>query len=249
LTPVQALVTVLFCLGVLLLAGALLFLAVRFANQWALLTLRRRVPVAIGAAPGRGLVAIEARTEYGPAGRLVGPVSGHDCTWYRVLLVREPARRAGRGDGPDHDVLLDLRSPAGPALADPTGRLAVDPRMFEGAAGREQPVTETVRLIDPASMPRVVPRDVVEDLRPGERLTLTELRLPRGRDVFAVGRPAGGVLVPGRGSLSVFTTESRAKVLADRAEDVKVALGGALVMLLAGAVLTGGSAAALRYVG
>jgi hypothetical protein len=49
--------------------------------------------------------------------------------------------------------------------------------------------------------------------------------------------------------LSVFTTYSRAKVLADRAEAVKVARGAALVMLVAGAGLTGGSAAALPHVG
>jgi hypothetical protein len=56
-------------------------------------------------------------------------------------------------------------------------------------------------------------------------------------------------LVPSRGTLSVFTTGDRAKVLADRTEDVQVARGAALVMLVAGAVLTGGSAAALPYVG
>jgi hypothetical protein len=249
LTDVLALMTVLLCLGVLLVAGALLFLAVRFSRQWALLTLRRHPPAAIGDVLSRGRGAVEGRTEYGPAGRQTGPVSGQDCTWYRVTLVREPHRGLGTGDGTDHDVLLDLSSPDWPALADPTGRIAVDPRMLD-LPGRQEPLaTEAVRLTDPASMPPVVPRDVIDDLRPGERLTLSEVRLPRGRPIFALGRPADGVLAPGRGTLSIFTTDSRAKVLADRAEDVKVALGAALVMLLTGAALTGGSVAALNHVG
>lgn len=175
-----ALVTVLLCLGVLLIAGALLFLVVRFSNQWALLTLRRHPPTPI---------------------------------------------------------------------ADPTGRIAVDPRMFNLPTGQEPVATEAVRLTDPPSMPPVVPRDVIDDLRRGERLTLSEVRLPRGRDVFALGRPHDGTLVPSRGTLSIFTTDGRVKVLADRVEDVKVALGAALVMLLAGAVLTGGWATALNYAG
>jgi hypothetical protein len=249
LTGVLALMTVLLCLGVLLIAGALLFLVVRFANQWALLTLRRHPPTPIGEAPGRRRVAVQGRTEYGTAGRQIGPVSGNDCTWYQVTLVREPTRSLGTGDGQDYDVLMDLSSPAWPALADPTGRIAVDPRMFNLPTRQEPVATEAVRLTDPAAMPPVVPRDVIDDLRRGERLTLSEVRLPRGRDVFALGRPHDGALVPSRGTLSIFTTDSRVKVLADRVEDVKVALGAALVMLLAGAVLTGGSAAALNYVG
>ena len=247
LTGVLALVTVLLCIGILLIAGALLFLVVRFANQWALLTLRRHAPTPIGQVAGRRRVAVEGRTEYGSAGRQVGPVSGQDCTWYRLLLVREPSRAPGEGDG--YDVLLDLSSPAWPALADPTGRIAVDPRMLDLPTRQEPLTTETVRLTEPASMPPVVPRDVIADLRRGERLALSEVRLPRGREVFALGRPHDGGLVPSRGALSVFTTDSRAKVLADRTEDVKVALGAALVMLLTGVALTGGSAAALNYVG
>jgi len=248
LTDVLALMTVLLCLGMLLIAGALLFLVVRFSNQWALLTLRRHRPTPIAQIAGHRRVAVEGRTEYGPAGRQIGPVSGQHCTWYRMILMREPARGLATGDGPDHDVLLDLSSPGWPALTDPTGRIAVDPRML-GLPGRQEPVaTETVRMTESASMPPVVPRDVIDDLRRGERLTLSEVRLPRGRDVFALGRAHDGSLVPSRGTLSVFTTDSRAKVLADRAEDVKVALGAAVVMLLTGAVLTGGSAAALTYV-
>lgn len=236
--------TVLLCVGVLLLVGALVFLIVRFSSQWALLTLRRHAPVAIGSGPQRGRIAVEGRTEYGTAGRQVGPVSGRDCAWFRVTLIREPSRRGGAG----HDVLLDLSSPAWPALADPTGRLEVDPRLLDLPDRREPVATETVRLTEPSSMPAVVPRDVVDDLRRGERLTLSKVRLPRGREVFALGRPEHGTLLPSRGTLSIFTTDRRATVLADRAEDVKVALGAALVMLLTGAVLTGGSAAALSYV-
>ena len=249
LTGVLALMTVLLCLGILLFAGALLFLVVRFSGQWALLTLRRLAPTPIAEAHGHKRVAVQGRTEYGTAGRQIGPVSGHDCTWYRVTLVREPARGPGTGDDHDYDVLLDLSSPAWPALADPTGRIAVDPRLLAPPARQEPLATETLRLTDPAFMPAVVPREVIDDLRRGERLTLSEVRLTRGRDIFALGRPHDGALGLSRGTLSVFTTDSRAKVLADRVEDVKVALGAALVMLLAGAVLTGGSAAALNHVG
>ena len=66
-----------------------------------------------------------------------------------------------------------------------------------------------------------------------------------GRPVFALGRASNGALVPSRGTLSVFTSDSREKVLATRVDDVKVAFRAALAMLLTGAVLTGGSAAAL----
>lgn len=249
LTNVLALMTVLLCFGVLLIAGALLFLVVRFSGQWALFNLRRHVPLPIGSVRVRSRVAVEGRTEYGSAGRQVGPVSGQDCAWYHVRLVREPTRNLGTGDGEDYDVLLDLTSPAWPALADPTGRIAVDPRMFNLPARQEPVATVAVRLTDPALMPPVVPREIIDGLRRGERLELSEVRLPRGRDIYALGRPHDGALVPSRGTLSVFTTDSRAKVLADRVEDVKVALGAALVMLVTGAVLTGGSAAALNYVG
>jgi hypothetical protein len=241
--------TVLLCLGVLLLAGALIFLVVRFSNQWALLNLRRHVPTPIGSWRGGGRVAVEATTEYGVAGPQMGPVTGRDCTWYHVTLIREPTRSLGTGDGQDYDVLLDFTSPAWPALADLSGRVAVDPRMFNLPTRQEPVATEATRLTDPASMPPIVPRHIIDGVRRGERLTLSEVRLPRGKAVFALGRPAGGALVPSRGTLSVFTTDSRAKVLADRVEDVKVALGAALVMLVTGAVLTGGSAAALSYVG
>ena len=250
LDGVLAFLTVLLCLGVLLLAGAVLFLVVRFSNQWALLTLRRHRPTAIASWRGGGRVAAEARTEYGPAGRQVGPVSGEDCAWYHVLLIREPTRRLATGDyDPDHDVLLELGSPGWPAIADPTGRIPVDPRMFALPTRQEPLATETTRLTHrlsaPVPLPPVVPRDLIDDLRRSERLILTEVRLPRNRPVFALGRPSNGALVPSRGTLSVFTSDSREKVLATRVDDVKVALRAAVAMLLTGAVLTGGSAAAL----
>jgi hypothetical protein len=250
LTDVFALVTVLLCMGVFLVLGALIFLAVRFSNQWALFTLRRHPPTTIGSWRGGGRVSVEAHSEYGEAGRQTAPATGEDCAWFHMTLIRKPSRRMTLAeDNPEHDVLLELVSPAWPAIADETGRIAVDPRMFELPGRREPAPTETTRLTyrvaEPVRMPPVVPREAIDDLRRGEKLVLTEVRLPRGRPIFALGRPAGGAFVPSRGSLSVFTSDSRAKVLADRLEDNRVALGAALVMLVSGVVLAGGSAAAM----
>jgi len=247
---VVALMTVLLCIGGLLIAGALVFLMVRFAGQWALLTLRRHPPTPIGSWRGGARVAVEAYTEYGPAGRQIAPATGEDCAWYHVRLIREPTRRLLVGDGEaEYDELLDLASPAWPAIADPTGRIEVDPRMLD-LTPREEPVaTESVRLVHRAAesvaLPPIVPGEVIDDLRGGERLVLTEVRLPHGRRIFALGRPSRGALVPSHGSLSIFTSDDYEKILAERSAGVRVFLRAALAMLAVGAALAGGSAAAL----
>jgi hypothetical protein len=246
---VVALFTVLLCLGVFLLTGGLIFLAVRFSEQWALLVLSRHRPTPIGSRRGNGRVGLEAHTDYGPAGRQIGPVSGEDCTWFHLRLVRKPSRRFGSGDSvPDYDQLLDLASPGWPTIVDPTGRIEIDPRMLDLPTRREPVATETVELthrdLAPVALPPVVPREALADLRRGERLILTEVRLPRGRRVFALGRRSRGILVPSRGTLSVFTTDSWEEIRAARSADLGIALRAGLAMLAVGVVLTGGSAAA-----
>ncbi|MEV6305528.1 hypothetical protein AB0M02_39360 [Actinoplanes sp. NPDC051861] len=223
MTAVMVVATVAFCLGGLLFGGAFIFLALSLSDLRALGTLRRTTPTPIGAR-SRGRVALEGVTEYGPAGRQFAPVSGEDCAWYHVVLLREPSRRFSRGDDPDHDVLLDVASPAWPTLADHGGRLPVDPRTWTDPILEEPSVPVTTRLehrlAAPVPLPSIVPPDVVADLRKSERLSLTEVRIPRGTKVFALARVNGRGLAPRRSGATVFTTLSRAEVLTSRRESM-----------------------------
>jgi hypothetical protein len=241
--------TVAFCIGALLIGGAGIFLLLNLGEHRALRTLRRIVPSPIADRSG-GRVALEGRTEYGPAGRQVGPVTGEGCAWFHVRLIREPRRGYTRGDeGPDHDLLLDFSSPAGFALADHSGRVPVDPALLShpDLPGARVPVTTTLvhRHKKPVTLPPVVAPEFLNDLRRGEYLTLTETRVPRGVDVFALGRLDKGELKRSRPGLTVFTSDTRDKAIAARREGIAVSNRIIVGFSLVGLVLAGGGAGCL----
>lgn len=237
--------TVAFCFGVLLVAGAGIFLLLILGDLRALWTLHRLRPSPVGT---RGRVALEGTTEYGIAGRQIAPATGEDCTWYRLVLLREPSRALATGDyGPDHDVILEIESPAWPAIADHTARIPVDPRLVSPSRALYDPIMSgpyayTVtslehRHANPVPLPPIVPDDIVGDLHKSERLRLTEIRLPRGVPVFALGRTTSRGLLPSRAGLTVFTTDSRSKTIAVRRDDIRTGRMGAVWLTIIGLAL------------
>ncbi|GAA2846934.1 hypothetical protein Acy02nite_04020 [Actinoplanes cyaneus] len=233
--------TIGFCLGALLMGAAAIFLLLHLGTLREARVLRRVVPSPIGSWRG-GRVAAEARTEYGTAGPQAGPVSGEDCVWYQVRLTREPSRRSSDDS---YDLLLDVTAPAWPAIADATGRTAVDPRGLDEPLRTDPAVVETVRVAyrraAPVPLPAIVPPDIVDGLKKHERLELTEVRMPRGVPVFALGRVTAKGLVPG-----FFTTRTRAEVLAARIADLGLGRITVLGFGAVGLLLAGGSAVVLR---
>ncbi|WP_433789517.1 hypothetical protein [Actinoplanes sp. CA-252034] len=236
--------TVALCLGILLVAGAGIFVLLILGDLRALWTLRRLRPSPIGS---RGRVAVEGTTEYGTAGRQIAPATGEDCTWYRLILLREPSRAFSHGDGPDHDVILESESPAWPALADRLTRIPVDPRLVSPRRALYDPImTDPPAYVvtelehshaEPVPLPPIVPTDVIDGLRGSERLRLTEIRLPHGTEVFAVGRTTRRGLLPSRAGLTVFTTDDRATTIATRRSDIRVGGSAAVWLTLIGLVL------------
>ncbi|MBB4744226.1 hypothetical protein BJY16_007685 [Actinoplanes octamycinicus] len=233
--------TIGFSVGALLVGGAGIFFLLHLGDRREARTLREVHPAPIGSWDG-GRVAAEARTEYGHAGRQVGPVSGADCTWYHVLLVREPSRRSSDDS---HDVLLDITAPGWPAIADASGRIPVDPRALGEPLRSDPAPIETTRVSyrrsAPVRLPAVVPPDIVDGLRQSERLELTEVRLPRGVDVFALGRTTADGLVP-----AYFTTRTRAEALAARLDDLALSRRLIAGFGLTGLLLAGASVVVLR---
>jgi hypothetical protein len=232
---VMTVATVTLCFGLLLVAGAGIFLLLILGDLRALWILRRLHPSPIGV---RGRVALEGATEYGAAGRQLAPVTGEDCTWYRVVLLREPSRAFSTGDDPDHDVILEAESPDWPALTDHHHRIPVDPRLVSPRRALYDPIMSgppayTVTELEhsrarPVPLPAIVPTDVIDGLRKSERLRLTEIRVPRGRPVFAMGRVTSRGLLPNRTGLTVFTTDSRTEAITTRRNDVR--FGGKAVV-------------------
>ncbi len=236
--------TIGFCLGALFAGGAAIFLLLHLGTLREARTLRRVVPSPIGTW-GRGRVAAEARTEYGPAGPQIGPVSGEDCVWYHVTLTREPSRRSSDDS---YDLLLDISAPGRPAIADATGRVPVDPRRIEGSLRGDPPAVELItvdyRRSQPVPLPAVVPPDIVDGLKKNEKLELTEVRLSHGVPVFTLGRVTGGGLSPG-----YFTTRTRAEAIAARIDDLGLGRRIIAAFGLGGLLLAGAAVALLRFSG
>ncbi|MEU8242896.1 hypothetical protein AB0C07_31960 [Actinoplanes missouriensis] len=244
--------TTMFCLGGILVGGAGIFALLALGDLRALCTLRRTpvTPVTM-----RGRVAVEGVTEYGTAGPQRAPATGEDCAWYRVTLLREPSRDSDSGS----DVLLEITSPSWAALEDASGRVPVDPRLLDHPRALRDPtpaeplvsITTEIehRGSHPARLPRIVPPDVVRDLRRGERLRLTEVRVPRGAKVFALGRVTATGLLPSRAGLTLLTPRSRAEVITSHRD--AIGMGGRLAVWcgLIGVVLAAGSAVWLSTMG
>jgi hypothetical protein len=241
--------TVALCFGLLLVAGAGIFVLIILGDLRALWILRRLRPSPVGT---RGRVAMEGATEYGAVGRQTAPVTGEDCTWYRVVLLREPSRSLATGDDPDHDVILEAESPSWPTITDRDHRIPVDPRLVSPKRALYDPimtgppaytVTELVHTsAKPVPLPPIVPTDVIDGLRKSERLRLTEIRVPRGLPVFAMGRVTDEGLLPNRSGLTVFTTDSRTRAISTRRDDVRTGLYGVFWLTAIGLVLAAPSA-------
>jgi hypothetical protein len=248
LAGVMVVATVAFCVGACLLGGAGIFVLLNLGDYKALRTLRRLRPQPVGARTS-GRVALEGLTEYGSAGRQTAPVSGADCAWFHVRLIREPRRGWTSSDDPDHDLLLDFSSPAGFTLAGRGGRVPVDLGVLDHADTEGAPVAVRTTLVHkrsaPVAMPAVVDRAIVEDLRKGERLTLTETRVPRGAEVFALGRLSRDRFKRSLAGLTVFTTARRDRVIAAREDGLKLGIEIVAGFGVVGLILAGGGAGCL----
>lgn len=168
-----------------------------------------------------GVIAASAVTEFGPGGPQVGPISGEECTWWQIQVVRSPSR--GSEDRTGTDDLGTFFAPGGPALSDGSATVAVDPQVLVRAltSGRSAGTERSGTMVGPrfgTPVPSFVPRGMVGKVRSHEDIQLIEIRLPRGREVFTVGTLRGGTLTPVRGG-TVFTTDARDTVLAGLGRD------------------------------
>ena len=239
--------------GLCLLICAGIIQLLRLSDLRALRAIRRTVPTPVGSwAGGAGRVAMEGITDDGPAGPQTGPVSGERCSWYRVTLVREPNR--GWSDDTAEPALLDFASPGPPMVSDGSGRVALDPRLFETPTQDEPVVTVTTTLVhrrrEPVELPAFVGGELIRDLRRGETLRLREVRLPFAREVYALALPAGApvMLGPNPQGVTVFTTESREQVLARRRESIATAGWITRIFCLTGLIVAAASYALLTFV-
>jgi hypothetical protein len=203
--------------------------------------------------PGTAWVAATGVTDYGPGGPQVGPVSGEDCAWYRIEVVRSPSRKSDDRTG--QDLLGEISAPSWPALTDSSGRVVIDPRVLVktldigDAAATERAGTFAGARFGSA-VPAYVPAKMAGTLRSYEDIHLREVRLPPGREVYTVGSVRGvhanlPVLAPGRWGVTVFTTEDREQVLARRAKNAAAAHTVMRAVGVLGLVITAGSAGAL----
>lgn len=232
------------CIGMLLVAVAGIFVLLVLGDLRALWILYRLRPAPIGT---RGRVAVAGITEYGTAGRQIAPVSGADCAWYQVTVVRSPSRSFYVGDDPDYDVILEAESPSWPAVTDRTHRIPVDPRLLLPHQTSMDPVRNgppvhessslTYTRAEPVPLPPIVPTDVIDGLRESERLHLSEARILPGVPIFAIGRVTGKGLRPNRARLTVLSTSSRTEVIAARRADLRFAVQGAIWLAVLGLVL------------
>jgi hypothetical protein len=229
--------------------GALLVVAalgvwMRLTEIRARRTVRRTRPMPIASwRPGRGPVAGQGFTDYGPAGPQTGPLTGADCAWYRFTLQRVTSRAGVDGESRT-ELLMELESPAWPAFADETGRAALDPSMLDIEGQSDPRITDTrtvtYRTSKPVPLPSsLVLASVVRDLDSEQWLTLTEVRVRQGRVAYALGRVYGPAvaLAPNRRGYSVCTTDNRDQVIANRDEAAEVNRFGAKVLLILGLLI------------
>lgn len=209
--------------------GALLIVAalgvwMRLTEIRARRTVRKTRPTPIASwRPGRGPVAGQGFTDYGPAGPQIGPLTGLECAWYRFTLERVTSR-AGEGGESRTDLLTELESPAWPAFADETGQVPLDPSMLDIESQSDPRVTQTrtvrYHIDKPVPLPSLVPASTMRDLASEQWLILTEVRVRQGRVAYVLGRVRGPAvaLAPNRCGYSVCTTDNRDQVIANRDE-------------------------------
>jgi hypothetical protein len=208
--------------GVCMVGVTGIFALISIGNlRWAR-RLRRTVPSPIGSWRG-GTVSTEAVTEHGTAGPQVGPLSGEDCAWYEMTIVRlnNSENRS--------DVRIDAgKSPAWPVLADSSGRVTIDPRLLTDRFGETRRDNAPSALLASteewvrrrratAPPPFWVTPDLERSSGYGDQLLIRELRLPRGREVFAIGRSSGGSLRSG-----LVTPERWADLITAKEDDLRL---------------------------
>ena len=232
-----------WCVGGALLIVAALGVWMRLTEIRARRTVRRTPPTPIGSwRPGRGPVAGQGFTDYGPAGPQTAPLTGFDCTWYRFTLQRVTSRAGADGES-STELLVELESPAWPAFADETGRAGLDPSMLDIEGQSDRRVTETRKVRyhtgRPVPLPSLVPAAAVRDLDSEQWLMLTEVRVRQGKVAYALGRVRGPAvaLAPNKRGYSVCTTDNRDQVIANRDEAAEVNRFGAKVLLILGLLL------------
>ncbi|GAA2660158.1 hypothetical protein [Paractinoplanes durhamensis] len=187
------------CLGVCMVLVTGIFALISASNLRLARLLRRTPPTPIGTWPARrGRVTTEATVEYGAAGPQVGPLSGKECAWYEMTLTRAdrssdtPSRHSEAGTTP---------APAG--LTDGSGWVAIDNRLLTDRFGDAKsyeapPVCEvTTRTYERGSeRPSWVTEKMAKSLGFTETFVMTEVRLPHGLPVFAMGRLSNGFVGP-----------------------------------------------------
>jgi hypothetical protein len=94
-----------------------------------------------------------------------------------------------------------------------------------------------------------VAEHLIRDLRSGESLRLSEVRLPYAREVYALALPVGEpiTLMPNPQGVTVFTTDTREQVLAKRRESIATARWISRGSGLTGLIVTASSTALLMY--
>jgi hypothetical protein len=205
--------------------------------------LRRTPPTPIGSWRD-GPVAAEAMTEFGAAGRQIAPLSGAECAWFHTTAT---CYRSGDSDG-DLTWRADVgRTPAHPALADGTARVPVDPRVLSGhgPAATESTSKEYVHKRDGVP-PAWVPAEMARRIRHGDRVVVSEVRLPRGRPVYALARFDNGVLT--RRGRTVFTPGRWADVITATESDLRLMTVTMPIFVVVGLIVAGAGLAALLAV-
>lgn len=198
--------------------------------------------------PGTRRVAALATTAFGPAGPVIGPVSGAESAWFSVQLLREPSRSKDESP-PPYDVLVEVSSAMPPALADGSGSVLIDPALLAEAPNLDDPVLTqvTVRFVSgglPNPAPSVVTRKHIDNTRSSESLRVVETRLDAGKQAYAfgsVGRHRGlglAMLKPTRRAVSILTSDDHSAVVARRHTNAKDARSLAIFLGRVGLVVT-----------
>jgi hypothetical protein len=194
--------------------------------------------------PGRRL-ATNAVTDFGAAGRVIAPVSGVVCAWYRAELRRTPPR-GQHNEHSEHDLVWWDHAADLPVLHDGTGGILIGEELLQRTANRDDPVatvttTRTVDDTQPHLMPDFLPENLSKT-RLFEGLELVETRLDAGVAVFAIGQavPHQGQfrLAAARGPLTILTTDTSTTVVERRRKAAESSRSMAKGLLGAGAIMT-----------
>ncbi|WP_410612670.1 hypothetical protein [Amycolatopsis sp. lyj-109] len=249
-----ALAVVLFALG-----AALTFLL----PVWALLTWgarreRRRIarlPVSRCAGvtgPEKRLCAVEGRSEPGPAGPLLAPLSGEPCVWYFSQVVANTT-----DDGASTRLVWEAGGAMAFTVRDATGSVLVDgqlvhPDHASGRTGHRPPVRrvvgEDVRSArDSAHLQALIARGVLSEKSFDRRWwsstlswSVREYVLPAGEPLHVQGRPGirdGRPLLGAARRKHLVSGRTHAQLAADSEQDVRTGTGCLLLWSVGGPLL------------